>query len=131
MSLMITSMHGEGHGCQGLGSGVGSVTGRACEVGADVVDDDEGARQQEPDQAVEDVGHEEAGGDEDHQQDHVRPGELAKLPQVVPLLQRQHKVDDACRPGSIHPSGNCTQSEVSHTTAAIEVVLCHVTSAAR
>ena len=66
------------------------------QVGEDIVGDDERAGQQEPDDAVEDVGHEEGGGDEDKEQDEVRPRVLPKLVQVAPLLQLQHERHETC-----------------------------------
>ena len=69
---------------------------RAGQVGEDVVGDDEGAGEQEPDDAVEDVGHKEGGGHENEQQDEVRPRVLPELVQVAPLLQLQHERHKAC-----------------------------------
>lgn len=67
------------------------------EVGSNVVDDDQGAGQQEPHEPVKDVAHKETGRDEDHQQNHVGPGILRKLVGVHALLQPQDKSDKACR----------------------------------
>ena len=69
---------------------------RACQVGADVVDDDQRAGQQKPDDAVKDVGHEERGRHKHEKQDEVRPRVLPKLVQIAPLLQPQHERHKAC-----------------------------------
>ena len=66
------------------------------QVCPNVIDDDKGARQQEPDEAVKDVADKEAGGNEHHQQDHVGPSVLPKLIQVHPFLQLQDKCHKAC-----------------------------------
>ena len=52
-----------------------------CQIGADVIDDDQRARQQEPDDAIEDVGDEEGRRHEDEEQDEVDPCILAELNQ--------------------------------------------------
>jgi hypothetical protein len=68
----------------------------ADEVGGDVVDDDEGHGEQEPEDALVHVGHREAGLGEHHEQDHVRPRVLPELVLVQPLLQAQDERDRAC-----------------------------------
>ena len=67
------------------------------DVRPNVVDNDQRAGQEEPHEPVKDVAHKEAGGYEDNQQDHVSPGILPKLVCVAPLLQLEHKCDEACR----------------------------------
>jgi hypothetical protein len=79
---------------------------RTCQVGHDVVDHDQECRQDEPDDALEDVGHEEGGGDDDDEDDHVRPGVLAELVHVHLALERQHKGDKACRQAGRWPAAS-------------------------
>ena len=67
------------------------------EVGSNVIDDDQGAGQQEPHEPVKDIAHKETGRDEHHQQYHMSPGILRKLVGVHALLQPQDKGDKACR----------------------------------
>ena len=46
---------------------------RTCQVGEDVIGNDERAWQQKPDDAIENIGHKEGRGYEDEEQDEVRP----------------------------------------------------------
>ncbi len=69
---------------------------RACQICANVVDDHQRTGKQEPDDAIEDVGHKEGRGHENKQQNQVHPGVLAKLHQVVSLLQLQYKGYKPC-----------------------------------
>ena len=69
---------------------------RTCQVGEDVIGNDERAWQQKPDDAIENIGHKEGRGYEDEEQDEVRPCILLELVQVVALLQPQHKAHKAC-----------------------------------
>eukprot|EP00191_Tetraselmis_sp_GSL018_P005028 CAMPEP_0177609848 /NCGR_PEP_ID=MMETSP0419_2-20121207/19374_1 /TAXON_ID=582737 /ORGANISM="Tetraselmis sp., Strain GSL018" /LENGTH=453 /DNA_ID=CAMNT_0019104933 /DNA_START=46 /DNA_END=1407 /DNA_ORIENTATION=+ len=75
----------------------------SCEVCRDVVGEYEGAGQQQPDDALEDVGHEEGGGHEDREEDHVRPGVLPELVEVHPLPQAQDEHDE---PGDVEGEGD-------------------------
>jgi hypothetical protein len=88
------------------------VLGRAGtrQVGANVVDDDQRAGQQEPDDAVEDVGHEERGRHKYEEQDQVRPRVLPELVQVAALLQAQHERHEACRGRPAPRASSCPPS---------------------
>lgn len=60
----------------------------AADVGKDVVGDDEGGWQEEPNHAFEDVVHDEMGLEDNQVECHVCPGELGELKAVVTLLKR-------------------------------------------
>ena len=77
----------------------------ACQVCANIVDDDQRAWKQEPDDAVKNVGHKKGGGHENKQQDQVHPGVLTELHQIVSFLQLQNKGYKTCR---------AFQSDLSH-----------------
>ena len=88
---------------------------RTDEVCADIVDNDERARQEEPDETVEYVAHEETGGNENYEQDHVGPCILHELPQILSLAQPEHEIHETCtwwaigyraRPAMVHGKGD-------------------------
>lgn len=72
-----------------------STKGNSHEVGPNVVGDDHGGGEEEPDHALENVVHDEVGLDDDEVQSHVRPGELSKLELVVAGLERGDEEDEA------------------------------------
>lgn len=53
--------------------------GDAADVGEDIVGDDKGSRQEEPDHALENIVHDEVGLHDDQEEGHVRPCELGEL----------------------------------------------------
>jgi hypothetical protein len=75
---------------------LGAAEGDAADVGEDVIGDDEGDGQEEPDHAFEDVVHDKVGLYHDQVEGHVRPGELGELESVVALLQRADEEHEAC-----------------------------------
>lgn len=87
--------------------------GVTCQVGKDVIGDDEGAGQQEPDDAVEDVGDEKGGGYEHEEQDEVRPGVLPKLVHVAALLQPEHKPHKPCTVMAAHQAAGTAPQHIS------------------
>lgn len=78
-----------------------AAEGDATEVGEDVVGDDEGAGEEEPDDAVEDVFDDEMRLVHDDQKRHVGDAELGKLELIVTLLQREHKRDKTGNVGGV------------------------------
>lgn len=74
---------------------MGAPKGDAADVGEDVVGDDQGSRQEEPDHAFEDAVHDEVCLDIDEVESHVGPGELGELEAIVPLLQRTDEENEA------------------------------------
>jgi len=69
--------------------------GNTTEVGPDVVCDDHGDRQDEPDEALEDVVDDKMRLSDNEEQGHVGPGELGELELVVALLEREDEEDEA------------------------------------
>lgn len=74
----------------------GSAKGDAAEVGPDVVGNDHGNGQDEPDEALEDVVNDEMRLSNNQEKGHVGPGELRELELVVALLQGGDEEDEAC-----------------------------------
>lgn len=66
---------------------MGTAESDAADVGEDVVGDDEGYGEEEPDHAFENVVHDEVGLDDDEVEGHVCPCELGELESVVAFLQ--------------------------------------------
>lgn len=75
---------------------LGAAKGDAADVRPDVVGDDEGGREEEPDHALEDVVHDEVRLDNDEIECHVSPGKVRKLELVVSSLERGDEEDEAC-----------------------------------
>ena len=67
-----------------------------CQIGKDIIRNDQGARQQEPDDAVKDVGDKKRRRYEHEQQDEMRPCILPKLVHVAALLQPEYKSHKPC-----------------------------------
>ena len=67
-----------------------------CQVSSDVIDNDQGARQQEPDDSVKYIGDEEWGRHEDKQENEMDPCVLSELYQQMPSFKSQHKCDQPC-----------------------------------
>ncbi len=74
-----------------------AAKGYAAEVGKDVVCDDHGYGEDEPDEAFEDVVDDKVRLADDEEEGHVGPGELGELELVVTLLQREDEEDEAWR----------------------------------
>ena len=72
-----------------------ATEGNTAEIGKDVVGDDHGYRQNEPDEAFEDVVDDKVRLADDEEESHVCPGELGELELVVALLQREDEEDEA------------------------------------
>ena len=66
----------------------------------DVVEDDERGGQHKPDESLHDVADEARALQQDDEQDHVRPRELAKLVQILLLLRPQNGSGPARQLGS-------------------------------
>lgn len=64
------------------------------DVGKDVVCDDQGGREEEPDHSLENVVHDEVGLDNDEVESHVGPSELGELELVVALFERDNEEDE-------------------------------------
>ena len=73
-----------------------AAEGDTADVGEDVVGDDEGDREEEPDHAFEDVVHYEVGLYHNEVESHVCPSKLGELEAVVALLEGRHKEDESC-----------------------------------
>jgi len=73
----------------------GAAEGDAADVCPDIVCDDQGDGQEEPDHALEDVVHDEVGLHNDEVERHVRPGELGELELVVAFLEGGDEEDEA------------------------------------
>ena len=69
--------------------------GDATEIGKNVICNNHGGRQYEPDKALEDVVDDEVRLADDQEERHVGPGELGELELVVALLQGGDKKDEA------------------------------------
>jgi len=76
---------------------LGAAESDAADVGEDVVSDDQRGRQEEPDQALEHVIHDEVRLHDDEEKSHVRPGELRELELEVPGLKGANEEDKAWR----------------------------------
>lgn len=76
-----------------------AAKGNAANVGKDVVSNDEGGRQEEPDHALKHIVHDEMGLNDDEVQRHVRPCKVGKLELVVSGLERCDEEDEACSDG--------------------------------
>lgn len=74
---------------------LGATESDTANVSPDIVGDDEGGRQEEPDHAFEDVVHDEVGLDDDKVQCHVRPSKVGELELVVAGLQRGDEEDES------------------------------------
>lgn len=61
------------------------------QVSADIVDDHQGTRQEEPNDAIKDVWYKKGGRHEDEEENQMDPCILPELHQKVPSLQSQHK----------------------------------------
>lgn len=72
-----------------------TAEGDTAKVGEDVVRYDHANRQNEPDEALEDVVDDEVRLADDEEESHVGPGELCELELVVALLQRKDEEDEA------------------------------------
>jgi hypothetical protein len=65
-------------------------------VREDVVGDDEGDREEEPNHSLKDVVHDEMGLNNNQIERHMGPGKLSELEFEVTLLKRSHEEDEAC-----------------------------------
>lgn len=74
---------------------LGAAKSDAADVGEDVVGDDEGGGEEEPDQAIEDVVHNKVRLADDQEQCHVRPDELGELELEVAALEGANEEDEA------------------------------------
>lgn len=72
-----------------------ATKGDTADVGEDVIGNNEGGGQEEPDHAFEDVVHNEVGLADDEVKGHMRPGEVGKLELVVAGLERRDEEDKA------------------------------------
>jgi hypothetical protein len=72
-----------------------AAKGDTTDVGEDVVGNDEGGREEEPNHALEDVVHDEVGLDHNEVQSHVRPRKVCELELVVSGLEGSDKGDEA------------------------------------
>ena len=72
-----------------------TAKGDTAEVGKDVVRYDHTNRQNEPDEAFEDVVDDEVRLADNEEEGHVGPGELRELELVMALLQREDEKDEA------------------------------------
>jgi hypothetical protein len=89
-----------------------SSEGDTTEVGKNVVCDDHGDGQNEPDEAFENVVDNEVRLSDDEEKGHMGPCELGELELVVALLKREDKKDETCRGQSycvrVHQKGGLT-----------------------
>lgn len=67
------------------------------DVGPDIVGDDQGGGEEEPDHALEDVVHDEMGLHNDEVESHMRPGKVGELELVVSSLERGDEKNEAWR----------------------------------
>lgn len=74
---------------------LGTSKGDTTDVSKNVVGDDQGSGEEEPDHALEDVVHDEMGLDDNEVESHVGPGKLLELELVVALFERDNKEDEA------------------------------------
>lgn len=72
-----------------------AAKGDAADVGENIVGDDQGGRQEEPDQAFQNVVHDEVGFDHNNKERHVRPSKLGELELELPAFEGAHKEDEA------------------------------------
>ena len=74
---------------------LGAAESNAADVGEDVVGDDERSGDEEPDEPLEDVVHDEVGLDDEQEERHVCPGEHGELELVVAFLEGDDEEDEA------------------------------------
>jgi len=70
--------------------------GDTTNIGPDVVGDDESGREEEPDEALKDIVHDEVRLHDDEVERHVGPGKLGELELVVARLKRGDEEDETC-----------------------------------
>jgi hypothetical protein len=70
--------------------------GNTTEVSKDVVGNDHGDGQDEPDEAFKNVVDDKVRLSDNEEEGHVRPGKLSELEFVVALLQGEDEEDEAC-----------------------------------
>lgn len=75
---------------------LGTTKGNATDVSEDIVGDNQGCWEEEPDHPLENVVHYEMGLYDDQVESHVCPGELGELEAVVAFLERANKEDKTC-----------------------------------
>jgi hypothetical protein len=73
----------------------GPSKGDTAEIGKDIVCDDHGDWQNEPDEALKDVVDDKVRLSDNEEQSHVSPGELGELKLVVSFLQGEDEEDEA------------------------------------
>ena len=76
---------------------LGTAKGNATDVGEDIVGDDQGCWEEEPDHTLENVVHDEMGLYDNEVEGHVRPGELGELEAVVTFFKGCDKEYKPCR----------------------------------
>jgi hypothetical protein len=74
---------------------LGAAKSDTADVGKDIVGDDEGGGEEEPNHALEDVVHDEVGLEDDEVESHVRPSKVGELELVVTGLERCDEEDEA------------------------------------
>lgn len=79
--------------CAAMSRGTHSDTTDVCK---DIIGDDQAHRQEEPDQALKNVVHDEMCLHDDEVQSHVGPRKLCKLKFVVAFLERHDEEHKAC-----------------------------------
>ena len=76
---------------------MGTAKGDATDVGENIIGDDQGCWEEEPDHTLEDVVHDEMGLYDYEVEGHVRPGELGELEAVVAFFKGGDKENEPCR----------------------------------
>lgn len=72
-----------------------TAKGDAADVGENIIRDDQGSWQEEPNHALEDVVHDKVGLHNNQVEGHVSPGELGELELVMTFLERGDEENEA------------------------------------